>query len=280
MGAARRKRIRLGRWHHILGPMELPERLRAAWPALISVAVVLGTLGLARQAWVRADSNEAFRVDGGSVSVLERPAWLGKRGAEELALALAAASDRSPSLLDDESLEGWAERLTRHTPWVAKLLDVSPRHPGQADVRVRLHRPVMALTDGALVAADGTLLGPAPIQLTPEPLVLQDGGGPHALRDAAAATVDIGPFRESLDAEEIVVERVVVEGSGRVVFITSEGVALEWGRSGRNADLAAVDLPPSQRVANLLEVAGRRPGLFGVERVVLWKERPDIILRP
>ncbi|RKY22268.1 MAG: hypothetical protein DRQ55_01685 [Planctomycetota bacterium] len=260
--------------------MELPERLRAAWPALISLVVVLGTAGLARQAWLRAATDRAFAVDAATVGVVGHPAWLAPEGAAQLALRVAEGSPGRASLLDTEALTLWAERLGRGSPWVRDVLEVQPRHPGQADVRLRLRRPVLALADGAFVAADGTILPAAAVSLSPWPLQLQGAADGEALADAAAACVVFAPFRAGLDREGIVVERVLVEAGDRIVFLTSEGVALEWGRSGRNASLAVVDLPPADRVANLLAVAQKRPGLFGVERVVLWKEQAGIHLRP
>lgn len=248
------------------------------------VTVLLGTAGLVQRAWNQADVDGDFVVDPRTVEVLGTPDWMAPGLAAELAVGMASAATRRANLLDGGSLRPWAEGLAGSSPWVESLVAVEPRFPGQVELRLTVARPAVVFPDGRYVAADGRVLGPgdarlhpAPLQLIPRSHQAWDGEG---LAECAAAAVDLAPFRQALVREELAVSRVGLDGAGLVYFLTDGGVVLEWGRSSRNRAHVATDLSPGQRVASLMELASRRPGLFGVERVVLWKDRPEQYLRP
>ena len=261
--------------------MDWSERIEAWAPAVMTVFVLVASAALVRVSADAADLDPAFAVDPAAVAVLEHPAWMSPELAGELASQISARTEPL-SLLAPEGLSTWIARLAHSSAWIDAVQAASPLHPGQIEVRLILARPVLDLGDGGLVSADGRLLGPGPVALDPVPLSFWDAGARDvsAIAEAAAAAAQLLPFRPQLEREELGVERVGVEAGGLVVFVTREGVLLEWGRSARATAFSEVDLPPAARVAGLLEVAARRPGLLGVARVVLWKERPDVLLRP
>lgn len=260
--------------------MALRDHIDAWGPRVLTAAVVLGGSALMGLGWQAARADAAFRVDPNQVAVLSGPAWLDGQAASFMAAELGADLAHEAPLLDGDTLARWSARMLAVSPWVEEVVSVEPRFPGQADVRLRLARPVLRLSDDTLVAWDGRLLGRAPIAVTPEPLAVRGRPDAQGMAECAAAAIELLPFRERLEQEELGVAAVALEGGGRVVFETHEGVTLEWGRSARVGGFSAVDLPPAARIQALLDVALGRPGLIGIERVVLWKERPEIYERP
>ena len=248
-------------------------------PAVLTLSVLLACAALVRVSWTAASSDAAFVADPLPVTVVGRPAWMSGELAQALAAEVADLS-RPVSLLDADGLAAWSGRMTRLSPWIEGVRRAEPRFPGQVDVVLELARPVLQLANGLLVAGDGRVLGTGSVTLDPPPLLYPGAPEAESLKECAAAALELRPFRAQLEHEELGVGRVLLEHGSTVVFVTHQGVSLEWGRSGRANAFAAVDLPPAERVANLLELANRRPGLFGVERVVLWKDRPEELLRP
>ena len=260
--------------------MEWKQRIDTWGPSLLTSLVLLGSAGAISLGWSSAATDSAFRVDPERVAVLEQPRWIGGASAAALADELGLDLSHEAPLLDSESLESWAARLLKSSPWIEEVVSVEPRFPSQADVRVRLVRPVLRLPDQTLVAWDGRRLGRADVVVEP---ALLDVLGPQddvSLAECASAAIDVMPFRDLLEKEELGLAAVTFESGGRVTFVTHEGVAIEWGRSRRTGGFSAVDLPPGARIQGLLDVASGRPGLIGIERVIIWKERPEIYERP
>lgn len=264
--------------------MRRTPTLAQALQSLLAVAVFVGAGAWIRMAWREAAGDPAFHVDAAEVRLLSVPDWMVPETAAAVALDLAAGASARGSLLDAKALREWTSDLAARSPWVAEVVEVTPRFPGQVDLRLRLARPVLSLPDGQLLAADGRRLGQGSVRLDPGPLRLDESTDESRHAEAAAAAQDLLPLRPLLAEQGLDVESLHVQqqpGLGDVVvFVTGSGVALEWGRSTRHQQRAAADLSPAERVTALLDVASRRPGLVGVERVVLWKERPDVLLRP
>lgn len=250
---------------------------RYAAPALTGLFVV-GVVALVWVADEAAASSSRFAIRSDKVAVLERPPWLGEATARSIAADLSAGLPGPVSLLDSGALLAWRTRLDRVSPWVSAVLTLAPRFPGRAEVRLQLRRPVLVLPTGEWVAADGSVLGQGEVRLDPAPLLMGGSLGLDDIAECAVAAAEVSPWRGRLAAQAIELVAVQLSREQRVLFRTSSGVEIEWGRSARKSDFSAVDLPPAARIAQLLELAQGRPGLAGVERVVLWLDRPELVL--
>jgi hypothetical protein len=201
---------------------------------------------------------------------------------EDVAVALArdvsAHLAAGASLLSEAELASLARTAGAASPWVSAVEQVEPRWPGQAELRLRLRRPVLSVGD-VLVAADGQPLGLGPVSLNPPPLAC-DGTQLRAedLVECAAAAAAILPFRAELAEKGVRLGSVAPGAEDSVSFFTDAGVELAWGRSARAAPLAYLDLPVAGRLANLRLVLADHPGLQGVRRVQLWTDRPVVVL--
>jgi hypothetical protein len=251
-----------------------------AKPAILPVLVVIGVALLVVHARQRLAGSARFTVDPTAWEVRSRPDWL----SEDLAAALAhrismGLADRS-SLLDGDGLDRWADDLLEVSHWIESVEHVEPRFPGQADVRLRLRRPVMSVEGDILLSASGHVLGPGAVSIQPEPLLFE---GAHfdeeALRETAAAAAELVPFRAELDALGVHVERVGIDRDDTVIFRTDRDVVLSWGRSARESGRSYLDLPFRSRIDNLKMVLVDFPGLAGVERVQLWTDKPVVHTR-
>jgi hypothetical protein len=243
------------------------------------VLTVLATAAVVLLAWIAGDaaaSSSKFSVRPDRVAVLQRPAWMGAETARAIAAELSGGLPGPVSLSDSGALAAWHTRLDRISPWVEVVLGLSPSFPGRAEARLRLRRPVLSLPNGEWVSADGSVLGQGQVQLEPAPLRLIGPMGLDEIAECAQGAAEIAPWRAKLAEQALELVTVRLSAEQRVVFTTTDGVAIEWGRPARQSEFAAVDLPAATRIANLLEVAEGRPGLIGVERVVLWLDRPEV----
>ncbi len=251
------------------------------WGApMLSGLVFLAVAGLLFVARDSVKASPRFLVDPARVDVLERPEWMPGDLAHALGAQLGFALGPPASLLGDEDLSRWRGDLLDASAWVEEVQRLEARFPGQAVVRLRLRRPVLELAGQVLLSADGHTLGTGSIDTEPRPLRFEGPGDPEDVRECAASAADLLPYRFELEDEGIVVDRVLMGSGGRVRFLTTADVELEWGRSTTRSEYAAVDLPPATRVGHLLAALERRPGLHGVARVVLWKDQPEIVLAP
>ncbi len=249
------------------------------WGApVLSALVFLAVAGLLFVARDSARASPRFEVDPGHVAVLERPEWLPADLATELGLQLGISLGGPASLLGDEDLTRWRGDLMDASDWVESVERLEARFPGQAEVRLRLRRPVLELSGQVLLSADGHTLGTGYIDTEPRLLRFEGAGNAEEVRECAASAADILPYRFELEDEGITLDRVLLGVGGRVRFLTTVGVEIEWGRSTTRSEFAAVDLPPAARVEHLLTALERRPGLHGVARVVVWKDQPEIVL--
>lgn len=254
---------------------------RSPGPAILAWVVLAALLLLLRVAHGAMVEHPRFAVEPRFVSVESRPAWMTPELAERVAADLSVSLGAPASLLDPRALAAWERHLPDASRWVEVVEGVQPAFPGRAEVRLRLRRPVLELSGGRLVAADGHHLGHGPVVLDPPLLQLVGSLGPDALSECAVAAADLEPFRAEIEeVGGVLIDRVLLSDQGRVVFLTARGVELEWGRSSAHGDLASVDLPPRKRVDNLLTVLEGRPGLYEVWRVVLWKDRPEVVFEP
>ncbi len=252
---------------------------RTAAPLLTAVFAV----GVGMLIWVAdeaAGSSSRFTVRPDRVTVLGRPPWLGEVTARAIAADLSAGLPGPVSLRDPGALSAWRARLDRLSPWVSVVLDLNPQFPGRAEVRLEVRRPVMVLLNGDWVGPRGTIMGQGEVRLDPAPLVMMGALSLEDIAECAAAAAEVLPWRAELAAQEIDLISVQLTAEQRVLFTTASGVEIEWGRSAMKSEFSAVDLPVEARIAQLLEVAEQRPGLIGVARVVLWLDRPELLMVP
>ncbi len=249
---------------------------RVVLPVLM-VAGVLALVLAARNALARSPR---FVVDPAAVEVMARPAWLSDASAQAVAAELAVVLGGPASLLGREELAGWAAQLQSGSAWVAAVEAVESRFPFQADVRVVLRRPVLALPGGWLVTAEGHVVAGDPAGVEPAPLFCRRETPDAGALECAAAAGDILPLRAELDALGLEIAEVELGGEGLVAFVTASGVRIEWGRSSRASAFSQFDLPPAGRLANLRDVLTRHPGLRGVAEVKLWYDRPQVTPGP
>jgi hypothetical protein len=237
--------------------------------------MVAGLLFVARDA---ARASPRFWVDPAQVAVLERPDWMPPDLAVQLAVELGFSLGEPALLLGDQDLGRWRGDLLDASDWVESVERLESRFPGQAEVRLQLRRPVLELAGQLLLSAGGHTLGRGYIETEPRPLRFEGVGDPQEVRECAASAADILPYRPELEELGVVLERVLLGSGGRVRFVTTTGVEIEWGRSSTRSEFSVVDVPPSARVRHLQAALERRPGLHGVSRVILWKDQPEIQL--
>ncbi len=245
-------------------------------PWLLPAVMVAGVAVLVLQARDALERTPRFMVDPATCAVSTRPAWLSDELARFIAASVARGLRKRASLLDVHDLEDWADTLAGCSPWIESVESLSPRFPGQAVVRLRLRRPVLAVDGSILVAASGHVLGLGTVALEPAPL---DYAGRHLdedYRECAAAAGEIAGFRAELDVLGVRLAGVGIGPDDTVVFTTDGGVELSWGRSARKSASSHLDLPPEARLANLRQVLVDFPRLRGVRRVQLWTDRPVV----
>lgn len=247
-------------------------------PPLLAGVVLLGVIVLIVAARRHGAGSARFAVDPAHVAVVSAPDWMPAELASELAEHLARELGPPVSLMDDEGLSAWARDLPDLASWIAAVERVEPSFPGQAEVHLRLRRPVLVLAGDLLVSGDGQRVGYGDLPGAPRPLHLQGPADGEDVLECAASAAELLPYRGELAEAGLRIDRVGVEGQGEVVFLTATGVELEWGRSARKSEFSALDLPARARVDNLLTVLRRRPGLPGVRRIVLWRDRPEVVL--
>jgi hypothetical protein len=248
-------------------------------PLVLPAVIVLALVLLLVRARSDLASTPRFVVDPSACSVIRRPPW----SSDALAAALAAQVSRGlgeqASLLDGQDLQRWGATLDRLSPWIEAVERVEPRFPYQADVRLRLRRPVMVVDDGILVASTGHVLGPGPVSIEPPLLAFRGRSENEDVRECAAAAAELLPFREELERMGVRVVSVGIAVDQTVWFGTDTGVELNWGRTLRKSEYATLDLPHAARIANLREVLVDYPGLRGVRKVQLWTDRPVVTER-
>jgi hypothetical protein len=252
------------------------DRLR---PALVPAVVVLGLLLLVVRARRELQAAPRFQVDPSACEVLVRPEWVSEELAAALARQIGRGLGREASLLGEQELQAWEQTLTGLTPWIEEVEGVEPRFPYQADVRLRLRRPVLVVDGVFLVAATGDVLGPGPVSITPPPLGFDGGQRDEDFRECAAAAAELLPFRRELEDLDVQVVSVGIAEDDTVVFRTEQGVELNWGRTARKSHLSQLDLPPEARIGNLRQVLVDYPGLRGVRAVLLWTDLPVVTER-
>ncbi|MCB9898419.1 MAG: hypothetical protein H6825_10480 [Planctomycetes bacterium] len=253
---------------------------RSSWPPLtLALVALLGVAGLIHLARGAMDGNPRFLVDPSRVRVDAFPDWMPVEVAQRLAAQLGEALGGPVPLLDEHALDAWRQTLPATSDWIESVDVLEPSFPGQARATLRLRRPVLTLPGDLLVSADGRTLGRGQVEVEPRPLLFVGTSDPAAVRECAAAAAEILPFRARIDAEgRVAIDRVSRGDDGRVRFLTTRGVEIEWGRSLRSTPLAVVDLPPERRVENLMAAIRGNPGLYGVWRVTLWKEQPEVFV--
>jgi hypothetical protein len=252
------------------------DRLR---PLLLPALIVLALVLLLLRARTDLASTPRFVVDPSVCTVQARPAWASDALAASLAEQVSRGLGAQASLIEGNDLHRWGAALERLSPWIESVERIEPRFPYQADVRLRLRRPVMVVDDGILVASSGHVLGPGPVFLEPSLLAFRGRTVDEDVRECAAAAAELQPFREELDRLGVHVVSVGIAVDQTVWFGTDTGVELNWGRTLRKSEYANLDLPYAARIANLREVLVDYPGLRGVRKVQLWTDRPVVTQR-
>lgn len=255
------------------------RRARAAWPVAVPALLLLGLLFVALQARQQLQRAPDFVVDPSRVQLVGRPAWMPEPLAAGVAAGIAARVAGSASLLREDELRWLSAAVQASSPWVESVEHVEPRWPGQAEIRVRLCRPVLAVDGDVLLGADGRVLGLGPVLLAPAPLRLDDPPSDEAVLDCAAAAAEVLPFRPALEEAGVRLVAVGPDLNDTLTFVTDAGVELCWGRSRRASRLAYLDIAPAQRIEHLRQVLIDFPGLQTVRRVELWLDRPQVVTR-
>ena len=255
------------------------RRERPLWPLLVPLALLGVLIVVTYRARHQLQREPEFTVDPTRYQLVARPAWLPEPVAASVAASVSTHAARGASLLRQDELTGLTASLLAASPWIEAVEQIQPRWPAQAEVRVRLRRPVVAIDGDILVAADGRVLGLGPVNLDPAPLPCA-----HPTRDAdvlqcAAAAAEVLPFRAALQDVGVVLASVAPDTDGTVSFTTDQGVVLAWGRTADASPLAYLDLPPAKRIDNLREVLVDFPALAGLRRVQLWTDRPVVVRR-
>ncbi|MBM3984393.1 MAG: hypothetical protein FJ296_01680 [Planctomycetes bacterium] len=255
------------------------RRARAAWPIALPALLLLGLLLVALRARQQLQRAPEFVVDPSRVQLVGRPAWMPEPVAAGVAGGIAARVAGSASLLHEDELKWLSAAVLASSPWVEAVEQVEPRWPGQAEIRVRLRRPVLAVEGDILLAADGRVLGLGPVMLSPTPLQLQGPLSDAAVLDCAAAAGEVLPFRPALEEAGVRLVAVRPDLNDTLTFVTDAGVELCWGRARRASRLAYLDIDPAQRIEHLRQVLIDFPGLQTVRRVELWLDRPQVSAR-
>lgn len=250
---------------------------RMVWAIAVPAVLVAGLLVVALRARTELSREPAFTVDPSRVTLVGRPAWMPEDVAGALAADVSAHVAAGASLLSEAELASLARTVGAASPWIAGVVRVEPRWPAQAEIRLRLRRPVLKVGD-VLVAADGRPLGLGPIALDPPPLACDSSRlRGEDLLECAAAAAAILPYRAELAGKGVKLASVAPGSEDSVSFMTEAGVELAWGRSPRRSPLAYLDLPVDGRLANLRLVLADHPGLEGLRRVQLWTDRPVVV---
>ncbi len=255
------------------------RRARAAWPIAVPVLLLLGLALVVLRARQQLQREPEFTVDPSRVQLVGRPAWMPEAVAAGLATGIAAHVAGSASLLREDELKWLSAAVLASSPWIEAVEQVEPRWPGQAEIRVRLRQPVLAVEGDILLAADGRVLGFGPLALAPAPLQLAGPPRDEAVLDCAAASDEVRPFRPALEDAGVRLVSVRPDLNDTLTFITDAGVELCWGRARRASRLAYLDIAPVQRIEHLRQVLIDFPGLQGVRRVELWLDRPQVTAR-
>ncbi len=252
---------------------------RSAWLLFVPLLLVAALLVVAWRARLTLRDEPAFVVDPSRWQLVGRPAWLPEAAAAGVAADVSAHVAGGASLLAEDDLQRLSAAVRAASPWIAAVDRVEPRWPAQAELRVRLRRPVLAVDGDIMVAADGRVLGLGPVDLVPEPLAYAGPGVDADVLECAAAAGEVLPFRGALLELGVSLAAVAPEADGTVVFVTDQGVELAWGRTLRRTRLAYLDLPAAARIENLRQVLVDFPRLDGVRRVRLWTDRPEVTRR-
>ena len=258
------------------------DRLR---PLVLPGVILLGVLALLLRARGELHSSPRFVVDPSACGVVSQPAWASDALADNLARQVSRGLGERASLLDGGDLRRWSDALLELSPWIEAVELIEPRFPQQADVRLRLRRPVLAVDGEILVAATGQVLGPGPVDIQPPPLAYAGRELDEDVRECAAAAAEILPFRDELAALGVRLASVGISSpSGTttvetVSFRTDGDVEVNWGRARRKSEFSELDLPYSARVENLKQVLLEHPGLRGVRKVQVWTDRPVVVKR-
>lgn len=248
-------------------------------PLILPGVIVLGVLVLLLRARGELHSAPRFVVDPSVCGVLSQPAWVSDVLADNLARQVSRGLGERASLLDGGDLRAWTDALVELSPWIEAVEIIEPRFPQQADVRLRLRRPVLAVDGEILVAASGHVLGPGPVSLEPQPLTYAGRELDEDVRECAAAAAEVLPFREELAASGVYLVSVGIAPDETVVFKTDRDTEVNWGRTRRKSEFAQLDLPCAARVENLKQVLVDHPGLRGVRSVRVWTDRPVVVRR-
>jgi len=252
---------------------------RSAWPVLVPVLLLAIVLVVAWRSRQTLEHAPAFTVDPSRWQLTGRPAWMPESVAALVAADVAAHVAGGASLLNEDDLQRLSESVRAASPWIAGVERVEPRWPAQAELRLRLRKPVLAVEGDILVAADGRVLGLGPVDLVPEPLAYSGRGADADVLECAAAAGEVLPYRGVLQDLGVHLASASLGSDGTVVFLTDGGVELAWGRTLRRSRLAYLDLPAEARIDNLREVLTDFPHLDGVRRVQLWTDRPVVTRR-
>lgn len=258
------------------------DRIR---PLVLPGVIVLGVLVLLLRARGALASSPRFVVDPSACGVVSQPDWVSDALADNLARQVSRGLGAQASLLKGHDLRRWSETLVELSPWIEAVELIQPRFPHQADVRLRLRRPVLAVEGEILVAATGQVLGPGPVDLSPAPLAYAGRELDEDVRECAAAAAEILPFREELAGLGVRLISVGIAASAgttsveTVCFRTDTDVEVNWGRTRRKSEFSQLDLPYTARVENLKQVLLEHPGLRGVRSLQVWTDRPVVVKR-
>jgi hypothetical protein len=252
---------------------------RSAWPLIVPLVLVAALLVVAWRARHSLQHEPAFTVDPSRWQLAGRPAWMPEDVAADVAASVSTHVAGGASLLREDDLQRLSEAVSAASPWIAAVERIEPRWPAQAELRLRVHRPVLAVDGDILLAADGRVLGLGRVDLEPGPLAYRGDDLDADVVECAAAAAEVLPFRGPLLDLGVRLDAVKLLDDGTVAFVTDGEVELSWGRSRRRSRLAYLDLPAAARIENLRQVLADFPGLAGVGRVRLWTDRPEVTRR-
>jgi len=252
---------------------------RLAWALAVPLVLLGGLLVIALRARTALQREPDFTVDPSRWQVMGRPSWMTDELAASVTAGISARVAGAASLLSESEMAWLSATVAQTSPWIEAVERVEPRWPAQAEIRVRLCRPVLVAEGGMLFGKDGRALGAGAVALSPAPLTVP-ARTPEADRiECAAAANEVLPFRPALEAEGVRLVSVAPGPDDAVCFTTDAGVELSWGRTSRRSPLAYLDLPVAARLDNLRQVLADFPGLAGVGQVRLWSDRPMVIRR-
>ncbi len=212
-----------------------------------------------------------FRVDPGAIAIDVLPSWADEGLAVTIARRLGAALGPPASLTSADDLDAWKSALAAD-PWVERVVASQERFPYRASVALVLRRPVMDV-EGILWSADGWALGAGVTSIEPVPLVYDGPLDDDAILECAAACEEIRAARSELLASGLRLVWVGVSDGGYVVFISSEGTEIVWGRSTRYHEMARHDWPVEGRLDHIREALARDPGLRSTVRIDVYLDR-------